>query len=237
MRIDVVVGAHDLEHVEHVLLTERAEILRTRIGRAPVELVALASRAVPAAFIETHRRRHDVPVALGELDEVVVFHHVAGAASEAVQRDHERRRVRAVGTSSGRRGGIHVDVSRRFESYSLDLDSRQRVEVGLRARRLHPVVLRGDRPRKEAGRQHERRNLGVHDVRYFAVAQTKLAASFMSPVPLYLATCGYGQSGRWRATPFEGSPSTYFVAMILSGAVPFSTQRSSESSASWSASR
>ena len=37
---------------------------------------------------------------------------------------------------------------------------------------------------------------------YFGTWQLKFAASFMSPEPLYIATCGYGHSGRWNATPF-----------------------------------
>src|SRR5215471_7389416 len=57
-------------------------------------------------------------------------------------------------------------------------------------------------------------------------AQTKFAASFVSPLPLYFATCGYGHSGRVNFTPFVGLSSAYFVATIDEGAIPFSTHRS-----------
>jgi hypothetical protein len=52
----------------------------------------------------------------------------------------------------------------------------------------------------------------------------KFVALFGSPVPLYRATCGYGHSGRVRTLLV--SPTTVPVAMILSGAIPVSTQRS-----------
>src|SRR5690348_7966385 len=45
----------------------------------------------------------------------------------------------------------------------------------------------------------------------------------MLPEPLYLATCGYGHSGRVRST----LPPVLCDAMMLSGALPSSTQRSS----------
>ncbi len=67
--------------------------------------------------------------------------------------------------------------------------------------------------------------LPVGEAYYFggATAQLKLAESFVSPVPLYRATCGYAQSGRRMATPFAGTSSTYFVATIRTGAAPPST--------------
>src|SRR5262245_53809250 len=63
------------------------------------------------------------------------------------------------------------------------------------------------------------------DDRYciYGAAQTKFAASSMLPVPLYFATCGYGQSGRVRST----LPAVACDAMIWSGALPCSTHRSS----------
>src|ERR1700687_3454155 len=64
----------------------------------------------------------------------------------------------------------------------------------------------------------------------FPVTHTKLPASFVSPLPLYFAICGYGQSGRVIFTPFAGSPLSYFVATIAFGAIPFSTHCSSASS-------
>jgi hypothetical protein len=53
--------------------------------------------------------------------------------------------------------------------------------------------------------------------------QVKLAALSMLPVPLYLATRGYGQSGRVRST----LPSVLWEATMRSGALPSSTHRSS----------
>src|SRR5262249_54074616 len=46
---------------------------------------------------------------------------------------------------------------------------------------------------------------------YFGATQLKLLASLRSPDPLYMGTCGCGQSGRWNATPFAASLSTYLV--------------------------
>src|SRR5271157_4978964 len=58
----------------------------------------------------------------------------------------------------------------------------------------------------------------------FPGAHTKLAASLVSPEPLYLAMSGYAQRGRVIFTPFSGlESSTYFVAMTWEGATPFST--------------
>src|SRR5207248_6624868 len=59
------------------------------------------------------------------------------------------------------------------------------------------------------------------------LTQTKLAASSMLPRPLYCACCGYTQSGRVLCTPCAGESFTYLVAMILAGASPCSTHRSS----------
>ena len=51
---------------------------------------------------------------------------------------------------------------------------------------------------------------------------TKFSASSVLPLPLYLATCGYGNNGRVRVTlPLRSRCS----AMSLSGGVPSSTQR------------
>lgn len=58
-----------------------------------------------------------------------------------------------------------------------------------------------------------------------AAAQAKLAASVVSPVPLYLATCGYGHKGRV-ITGWVPSFS-YFGVIIMAGATPFSTHCSS----------
>jgi hypothetical protein len=38
----------------------------------------------------------------------------------------------------------------------------------------------------------------------FSIVHTKLAASSVLPLPLYRATCGYGQSGRVRITGLFG---------------------------------
>ena len=60
-------------------------------------------------------------------------------------------------------------------------------------------------------------------VRYLrGVVLTKFTASSVLPLPLYFATCGYGNSGRVRITFPLGSR---FSAMSLSGAGPSSTQR------------
>jgi hypothetical protein len=51
---------------------------------------------------------------------------------------------------------------------------------------------------------------------------TKFSASSVLPLPLYLATCGYGNNGRVRVTlPLRSRCS----AMSLSGGVPSSTHR------------
>ena len=61
----------------------------------------------------------------------------------------------------------------------------------------------------------------------YGALQEKLDATSVLPAPLYRAICGYGQSGRVRTTPLDGSPSLlYFEAMIACGATPLSTQRS-----------
>ena len=56
--------------------------------------------------------------------------------------------------------------------------------------------------------------------RTYGLAHVKFAASSMLPVPLYVATWGYGQSGRVRTT----FSSSWRIAMIRSGAFPRSTQ-------------
>jgi hypothetical protein len=67
---------------------------------------------------------------------------------------------------------------------------------------------------------------------FFSVVQAKFCALLVSPLPLYLATCGKGHSGRVMAGALcellaAGGPLAGFVAMIAAGAVPFSTQSSS----------
>ncbi len=57
---------------------------------------------------------------------------------------------------------------------------------------------------------------------YFPASHTKFAASFVSPLPLYFAACGYAHSGRVIFGCCLSSPA-YFEAMIVPGAVPFST--------------
>src|SRR6266478_2050327 len=57
----------------------------------------------------------------------------------------------------------------------------------------------------------------------YGARQTKFAASSMLPVPLYLATCGYGHRGRVRST----LPSILCDAINWSGALPCSTHCSS----------
>src|SRR6476619_6350063 len=55
---------------------------------------------------------------------------------------------------------------------------------------------------------------------YLGATHLKFFASSMLPSPEWRATCGYGQSGRERVT----CPLTTLLAMIVSGAVFFSTQ-------------
>src|SRR5580700_10442284 len=59
------------------------------------------------------------------------------------------------------------------------------------------------------------------------VPQTKFAASFVSPEPLYFATWGYAQSGLVIFTTAAAPSPDCFVAMTVVGAVPFSTHCSS----------
>src|SRR5215469_9730278 len=54
-------------------------------------------------------------------------------------------------------------------------------------------------------------------------SQVKFAASFVSPLPWYVAVCGYTHNGRVITRCCRSCP-TYFEAMIVDGAVPFSTQ-------------
>src|SRR4029078_7900210 len=67
---------------------------------------------------------------------------------------------------------------------------------------------------------HRARFEVVRRDRHGVVEQTKFAASFVSPEPMYFAIAGYGQSGRLWVTP----PGSDFVARSVSGATPFSTQ-------------
>src|SRR5262249_59173494 len=53
----------------------------------------------------------------------------------------------------------------------------------------------------------------------YRTPHVKLPASSVEPDPLYMAVCGYGQSGRVRTT----LPSTTRGAGIVAGATPFST--------------
>ena len=54
---------------------------------------------------------------------------------------------------------------------------------------------------------------------FFPLAHTKLAASLVSPEPLYFTAYGYGHRRRVILTPCAGLESfTYLVAMILEGA-------------------
>src|SRR5271155_4731857 len=64
---------------------------------------------------------------------------------------------------------------------------------------------------------------------YSGATHAKLAASFVSPLPLYLATCGYAHSGRVICTSAPGPDPAYFVAMIAAGVDPLSTHCSSDS--------
>jgi len=56
----------------------------------------------------------------------------------------------------------------------------------------------------------------------YGVLQTKFAASWVLPTPVYCATCGYGQSGRVMSTLLLVT----CEAAIRSGATPDSRQRS-----------
>src|ERR1700676_2601625 len=61
-------------------------------------------------------------------------------------------------------------------------------------------------------------------------AHSKLSASLVSPVPLYLATFGYAHSGLVIAAfIFPSAPAAYFVAKTFSTGAPFSTQSCKES--------
>src|SRR5215510_10293895 len=57
----------------------------------------------------------------------------------------------------------------------------------------------------------------------YSNAQAKFAASFVLPLPLYLATCGYGHSGRVLST----CPLVECDATICAGFLPCSTHCSS----------
>src|SRR5215831_11234166 len=61
---------------------------------------------------------------------------------------------------------------------------------------------------------------------HFGATHWTFEASFASPVPLYRATFGKAQSGR--VIVFEGSAATVPVPIICPGAIPFSTQFSSD---------
>ena len=70
------------------------------------------------------------------------------------------------------------------------------------------------------------------------MTHAKLLAAFGSPLPLYLNTVGYRQSGRVnRTSRFVAAVPAYLVAMNSSGDVPCSTQRSSAFTMSCAASR
>jgi hypothetical protein len=95
-RVDIKVGANLFQAVQDILLAQRTEIGRPRIGLPLIELIPLSARAVPATLVVAHWRGDDIAIAFGEFNEVVVFHHVVDVAAEPVQRDHQRRRTRGV---------------------------------------------------------------------------------------------------------------------------------------------
>ena len=66
------------------------------------------------------------------------------------------------------------------------------------------------------------RSLASSVVLHFLTTANKVPASFVSPLPLYFAACGYAHSGRVIFACCWSSPS-YFEAMIVDGAAPFST--------------
>src|SRR5712691_2743388 len=95
-------------------------------------------------------------------------------------------------------------------------------DCGERKDAAHPRACAAEENRA-APVQHTSSQFGG-ERHFFSGAHAKLAASLVSPEPLYLAICGYGHRGRVNLTPCAGSRSfTNFVAMILSGAIPFST--------------
>ena len=64
----------------------------------------------------------------------------------------------------------------------------------------------------------------------YGFVQAKFSALVESPEPLYLATAGYGHSGRViTAFGTPSAPGAYLVAATSSTGVPFTTQFSSES--------
>ena len=69
---------------------------------------------------------------------------------------------------------------------------------------------------------HHRDHTGGND-QVVAATHAKLAASSLLPVPFHRATSGYMHSGRVRSS----LPAVLCVAIILSGAAPFSTHCSS----------
>ena len=77
------------------------------------------------------------------------------------------------------------------------------------------------RPREGAGSANEHRR-GRAWLQSAGELLTKFSASSVLPLPLYLATCGYGNNGRVRVTlPLPSRCS----ALSVSGGVPSSTQR------------
>src|SRR5205807_3657781 len=83
-------------------------------------------------------------------------------------------------------------------------------------------------PERHAGHRIQADVHGLEEGTRSGAAHVKLAASSMLPASLYFATCGYGQSGRVRTT----FPSTMRDAMMVEGAVPFSTHSTSGVNAS-----
>src|SRR5256885_9731962 len=70
--------------------------------------------------------------------------------------------------------------------------------------------------------------LGYGGTAHNPYLQTKFAASSVLPLPVYVATCGYGHSGRVRST----LPLVTRDATIRSGALPCSTHCSSAATVS-----
>src|SRR5215472_3875262 len=111
----------------------------------------------------------------------------------------------------------------RFERFTKWCDrSRGVVLRGERDREANPFGVEAFRPKTYYRRSGPLARLGVTLTIYFFPWHSKFPASFVSPLPLYFAACGYTHSGRVITACCRSGP-VYFEAIIVSGATPFST--------------
>ena len=127
--------------------------------------------------------------------------------------------AQTVGLAEPRNGALFPIIGRfvPFRQVPCPVVSIRNGTISVRSRRCMATLVRGNRQR--LAMKADRRLYGTS-----GTAHAKLAALFGSPVPLYRATCGYGQSGLVKT--LLASPTAVPVATILSGATPVSTQRS-----------